>query len=119
MIFEDIIREIVVNVKGCWCGVMMGIDGVMVESFYTDKKREDVSTMSIEFTNILKDICKSSNQLDAGRVQEITIKTDKMIYLIRMINDEYFIAIVLDPLGNYGKARYIIKKSIPAFKAEL
>jgi len=52
-------------------------------------------------------------------VQEITIKTEKMIYLVRMINEEYFVALILKPLGNYGKARYLIKKSVSDFLEEL
>lgn len=119
MIFSDIIKDIVDNVDGCWSGIMMGIDGVMVECYKREPKDEDLNTMSIEFANVLRDVCTSSEQLDAGHVQEITIKTDKMVYLIRMINEEYFIALVLNPYGNYGKARYLIRKSVPAFREEL
>jgi predicted regulator of Ras-like GTPase activity (Roadblock/LC7/MglB family) len=119
MIFEDIIKDIVNEVDGCWSGIMMGTDGVMVESYKKERKEDDVATMSIEFASILRDICRSSEQLETGKVQEITIKTEKMTYLVRMINEEYFIAIILTPMGNYGKARYLIKKSIPTFRAEL
>ncbi|MFC1855842.1 roadblock/LC7 domain-containing protein [Thermodesulfobacteriota bacterium] len=119
MIFEDIIKNIVTNVNGCYSGIMMGIDGVMVESYKEDISEEDLSNMSIEFANILRDICSSSEQLETGVVQEITIKTEKITYLIRMINDEYFLALVLNPLGNYGKARYFATKSIPDFMEEL
>jgi predicted regulator of Ras-like GTPase activity (Roadblock/LC7/MglB family) len=119
MIFEDIIKDVVDNVEGCWSGIMMGIDGVMVGNYNSDTCEEDVSTMSIEFANILRGICRSSEQLDTGQVQEITIKTEKITYLIRMISNDYFVAIILTPHGNYGKARYLLKKSIPAFKEEL
>ena len=119
MIFEDIIKDIVDNVDGCWSGLMMGIDGVMVEIYKKEDKVEDVDTMSVEFANILNDICHSSEQLQTGKVQEITIKTESMIYLIKMINEEYFAAIILNPLGNYGKARYLLRRSIPKFQAEL
>ena len=119
MIFEDIIKDIVNNVNGCWSGIMMGTDGVMVESFKNDTNDEDVMTMSIEFASILRDICRSSEQLDAGNIQEITIKSEKMTYIIRMINDEYFIALVLNPQGNYGKARYLLRRSVGTFLDEL
>lgn len=119
MIFENIIKDIVDNIDGCWSGVMMGVDGVMVESYRRGQSDDDVSTISVEFTNILREICKSSEQLQTGKVQEITIKTESMVYIIKMINDDYFVAVILNPLGNYGKARYLIRKSIPVFKAEL
>ena len=119
MIFKDIIKDIVDNIEGCWSGLMMGIDGVMVENYVKEEKTGDINTMSIEFANILKDICRSSEQLETGKVQEITIKTESMIYLIKMIDEEYFAAIILNPLGNYGKARYLLKKSILEFRKEL
>lgn len=119
MIFEEIIKDIVDNVEGCLTGIMMGIDGVMVESYKKSEEFEDITTMSIEFTNILREIRASSEQLKVGNVEELTIKSDSMIFLIKMINEEYFVAIVLKPQGNYGKARYLIRKSVPAFKSEL
>ncbi len=119
MIFEDIIKDIVNNVDGCHSGIMMGIDGVMVEGYNKRDEIEGPNNMSIEFAHILKDICRSSEQLKTGQVQEITIKTEKMIFLIKMINEDYFVAVVLNPDGNYGKARYLVRKSIPQFKSEL
>ena len=119
MIFEDIIQNVVDDIKGCWSGIMMGTDGVMVASYKNESEDDDVTTISIEFANILRNICQSSEHLETGQVEEITIKTEKMIYLVRMINDEYFIALILKPFGNYGKARYLIKKSIRDFLEEL
>ncbi len=119
MVFEDIIKDIVDNISGCCSGIMMGVDGVMVGSYHKSETLEDLNILSIEFTKILKEIKSSLELLKAGDVQEIAVKTETMMYLIKMISDEYFVAVLLEPLGNFGKARYLMKKSIPSFHSEL
>jgi len=56
MIFEEIIKNMVDDIKGCWSGIMMGTDGVMVGSYKDESKDDDINTMSIEFANILRNI---------------------------------------------------------------
>ena len=39
--------------------------------------------------------------------------------MIRMITDDYFIAMAIRPDGNYGKARYLLRISSPKLASEL
>jgi predicted regulator of Ras-like GTPase activity (Roadblock/LC7/MglB family) len=52
-------------------------------------------------------------------VSEVSINTEKVITLMRMISPEYFIVLALAPDGNYGKGRYVLRMTAPKVKAEL
>ena len=47
--------------------------------------------------------------LDAGDAREVAIKTERMTTVIRLINEEYFVAIAIKPSGNVGKARFLLR----------
>jgi hypothetical protein len=35
-----------------------------------------------------------------------------MITLMRLINDEYFVALAIEPTGNLGKARFLLRMQV-------
>ena len=57
--------------------------------------------------------------LEAGSADEMTIRTDKLLVVMRVVNQEYFIAMALSPDGNIGKARYVLRMIVPDIKEEL
>jgi hypothetical protein len=42
-----------------------------------------------------------------------------MSTLIRVINDNYFVAVTLSPDGNLGKARFLLRLAAPRLRDEL
>jgi hypothetical protein len=42
-----------------------------------------------------------------------------MTTLIRLLNDEYFVVVALQPSGNIGKARYLLRISAPKLLEKL
>ena len=97
----------------------MGFDGIPVESFAPDGKKVDIQTVGMEFTHILAQVRKAADALDAGGTEEVTIRTEKMTILIRMLTKDYFLAVALAPTGNSGKGRYLMRVTAPKLQAEL
>ena len=60
-----------------------------------------------------------AESLEAGRAREIAIATDKMIAIIRTLGDSYFLAVALQPDGNFGKGRFLMRSAAPRLLAEL
>ena len=69
----------------------------------------DVETVGMEYSVILKSIRQAAELLEAGTAREVAIKAERMITVIRLLNDEYFVAITLKPSGNLGKARFLLR----------
>jgi predicted regulator of Ras-like GTPase activity (Roadblock/LC7/MglB family) len=109
--FQEILKEVVDRTEGGIAGVVMGFDGITVDSYVSPASAGalEVETVGMEFSVILKDIRRAAEMLDAGAAREVAIQAEKLTTVIRLINDEYFVALALKPEGNYGKARFLLR----------
>ncbi len=117
--FTKYLKKIVDNVDGGVGGLIMGLDGIQVENYVPPPQKVDINTIGMEFSFILTQIKKASEILEIGAVQEISIKAEQMTLVIRMLNEDYFIAVVLEPEGNFGKCRFLMRVTAPQMIAEL
>ena len=111
---EDAVR----NTKGGQAAILMGFDGIPVDSF-ADPNVLDIETVGMEFSVVLKEVRKAAELLEAGAAEELMIRTDKLAAILRVVDDNYFVALTLAPDGNTGKARYLLRLMAPDFRGEL
>ena len=110
--FGSILQDTVENVKGAHAAILMGFDGIPVDA-YTGNADSDIESIGMEFSVLIKEIQSAAQQLEAGRANEITIRTEKFSTILRILNDEYFLAIAVGADGNLGKARYLLRMAVP------
>jgi predicted regulator of Ras-like GTPase activity (Roadblock/LC7/MglB family) len=118
--FGDILGNAVSTVQGANAAVLMGFDGILVDLF-NGKEGEsvDIESMGMEFSVLLREVRNASELLNAGAANELTIRTDRLLAVLRVINDEYFVAMALSPEGNIGKARYVLRTMAPKIISEI
>jgi predicted regulator of Ras-like GTPase activity (Roadblock/LC7/MglB family) len=64
----------------------------------------------VEYSNVLKEIRKTAEILSLGDMEEISIRTDRFIIVIRILTSEYFVAMIIHQDGNFGKSRYLMTR---------
>jgi predicted regulator of Ras-like GTPase activity (Roadblock/LC7/MglB family) len=116
--FKDAIRDVVEGTDAGIAGVLMDFEGIAVES-YAKRDDFDIQAVGAEFSVILKSIQQATEALEAGGPREIAIQSEKVTTLIRILNDEYFLAVTMDPDGNFGKVRYLMRTAAPKLLEEL
>ncbi|MCC7534800.1 MAG: hypothetical protein IT379_01230 [Deltaproteobacteria bacterium] len=117
--FSDYLRDVVHGTDGGFAGLLMGFDGIAVEQYAREDASVDIATVGMEFSHIISQIRKAAEMLDAGVTREIAIQAEKMTTVVRVLNDEYFLALALEPTGNVGKGRYLLRIAAPKFLSEL
>ncbi len=117
MIFEETLKQITDRTDGVLGAVIMGMDGIAIGEEIIDPACS-IQTVGIEYASAIKSIQKASESLSAGDVQEVFINTTESVFILRLITDEYFIALVLSPEGNFGKARYMLRLVVPKLARE-
>ena len=117
--FREALQKIVDNTEGGLAGLLMGFDGIAVESYSRTGGDFDIQTVGMEFSFILTQVRKAAEILEVGGVREITIKAEQLTVVIRVLTDEYFVALALEPEGNFGKGRYLLRVVAPKLAAEL
>ena len=117
--FREVLTDVVDRTEGGLAALVMGMDGIAVDSYVRQDQALEVENVGMEFSVILKDIRKAIELVDAGAAREVTIQGEKMTTVIRLINDDYFVAIALRADGNYGKARYLLRTGAAKLASEL
>ncbi len=108
--FSDILQRIVEETNGGIGAVLMGYDGIAIDQFFRPDEQVDLQMVVDEYSNVLKEIRKTADILSLGEMEEISIRTDRFIIVIRLLNEEYFVAFILARDGNFGKGRYLMTR---------
>ena len=117
--FAETLKKVVDNVDGGIAALVMGLDGIPVDTYVRQADRCDVTTVGMEFSFILSQVKKAGESLQVGGLEELVVKAQRLFLICRMISPQYFIGIVLAPEGNFGKARYLARLATPALVAQL
>ena len=117
--FKEALRDVVEGTEGGIAGLLMGFDGIAVESYTKTDGDVDIQTVGMELSVVLKDIRRAVEQLQAGGAREIAIQAEKVTTLIRLLNADYFIALTIAPDGNYGKGRFLLRLAAPKLLSNL
>jgi predicted regulator of Ras-like GTPase activity (Roadblock/LC7/MglB family) len=117
--FAEALRKIVDHIDGGIAAVVMGLDGIPVDSYVRQHNKLDVSTVGMEFSFILGQVKKAGESLQVGGLEELSVKAQRLVLVCRMISPQYFVAVVLSPEGNFGKARFLARMAQPTLQAAL
>ena len=116
--FAEHIKRVVDNVSGGIGGLVMGLDGIAVDKYIAENKL-DLSTIGIEFSYILGQAKRAGETLQIGNIDEFSVKAEQLTMVIRMLNEEYFLAVLLSADGNFGKCCYLMRSVAPSIIQEL
>ena len=117
MPFSDILKELVNGTEGAIGALVVGVDGIPVDEF-TVSGTMDLQSMTVEYSSLLKEIEKGSRAAQLGSTREVTVKAGRAMVMLRRLNDDYFLVLVIGPDGNFGKGRFLLRMSVPKFLKE-
>ena len=119
MPFRESLKSIVEQVDGSIGAVIMGYDGIAIDEFIRANETMDVQLLAVEYATLLKEIKRTVDVLKTGAMEEVSISTGEIKIVIRAISDEFFIVLLLESDGNFGKGRYLLKLNGPLLRDEL
>lgn len=116
--FREHLQEVCRKVEGAVACSLMGVDGIEVDTHVNEGGDVD-RTLLVEYSGILRSAREAAEANQAGGVAEVSISTDKLVAVARIVSPEYFMVVALTPDGNFGKARYYLRVTAPKLAAEL
>ena len=111
--FKEILRERVDRTDGGVAGLLMASDGIAIDQYSKGDGPFDIESVGMEYSVVLKGVQRAAEMLDAGTTEEVSVQTERLTTVVRMLTDEYFVALAVAPGGNVGKARYLLRVSAP------
>jgi predicted regulator of Ras-like GTPase activity (Roadblock/LC7/MglB family) len=120
MSFRAHLESVVNQVEGALACSIMGFDGISVDTHQKDDAGElELQSTWVEYANVLGQLKGAAELLKTGAVSEVSVNTDRVLTVMRMISPEYFLVLAMRAEGNYGKGRYVLRVTAPRIKAEL
>lgn len=122
--FREHLEAVVGSVSGSVACSLMGFDGIAVDTHQPearagDAAAVDLTTALIEYGNLLAQLKGTALTLKAGPVAELSVNSDKLLTIMRMVNQDYYVVLAMTPDGNYGKGRYALRLAAPKLAKEL
>jgi predicted regulator of Ras-like GTPase activity (Roadblock/LC7/MglB family) len=118
--FKSILQTIVEQTPGAQSAILMGCDGIAVESYTTDGGNEDNGqAVVVEFASVVREVAHTAGLLSVGELEEIAIKCENMVIILTMLTPEYFVALLLDSAGVAAKGRYVVRRDAHKLRAAL
>lgn len=120
MTFREHMQRIVNGVPGATACALMGFDGIAIDSFEIGVGDLDIPTLLTEYSSATQSLRHSGQQQPlAGAVREVIIRTENITAILRPLNADYFLAVVLGPQGFDGKARFLMRMAAPELLRDL
>lgn len=124
MSFAAILQKIVDQGGGILGAALMGSDGIAIEQVRARPGGDAVladepGAAGVEFGRILEDVRKASDSLGGGALVEAVISLVRFTLVFRIVDDETFLVVAIDPRGNLGKARYLVRRHLLEIREQL
>jgi predicted regulator of Ras-like GTPase activity (Roadblock/LC7/MglB family) len=119
MTFRDHLEDVCRGVEGAVACSLMGVDGIEVDTHQASDADVDLKSLLVEYSELFRSARLAAAAHQAGGVSELSINSDKLLTVARLVSPDYFMVVALTPEGNYGKARYLLRIAAPKVRAEL
>jgi predicted regulator of Ras-like GTPase activity (Roadblock/LC7/MglB family) len=114
--FLEGLTSLTAAVEGSIGAALVGLDGIPIESLSRGLDSVDAGA---EYSAILGDARKASQDLNLGQIRGLFILTDRMGLLFSLLKSEYFLMLAVENLGNWGKARHRLSSHTRELEEEM
>ncbi|MGI8468117.1 MAG: roadblock/LC7 domain-containing protein [Pyrinomonadaceae bacterium] len=110
--FKEVLQTALNHVEGCFGVLIMGTDGIVVESVWQPEMKEaNLDVAVAEYISLIRNTRRANREMGLGKLHEVTLSGESGIFILRFIGEDYFIAMILSPEGNFGRGRYELRRS--------
>lgn len=113
--FKTLLQEVLDCVDHSMGIVVLDSDGLVVDKVIRGEE-EKTENLAVECINLIKETRLLTLNPHVGALEELTLQTERMRFILRAITPEYFLVLLMKPQGLAGLARYQLAKS--RFKVE-
>lgn len=108
--FLEHLSRISNRIEGVLALSLVAKDGMPVESVSSDPDL-DLDVLAAEMVAQARSISDNHRELAVGDVQHLSVTTDRLTLMVSSVAADYYLLLVLGPEGNYGRARFELRRA--------
>lgn len=119
--FREVLHDVMRRTEGCLGALIMGTDGIVVEKVWQFGALAEMNldVAAAEFASLIKNAHRAGSEMELGKLHEMTFTGEGGVFLLRFVSEDYFVAAILSPEGNFGRARYELRRAELLLEKEL
>ena len=117
-VFRETLRRLGERVEGVRGVSLIGRDGIAVDSVTRDGE-PSLDLIAAEMTGFLGSVSAADLGLHPGAVEQLSVVTTNAVVVLSTVTREYYLLKLLDRDGNFGRARFELRKAAGALMKEL
>ena len=110
--FKEKLTRVVNNVNGSIGCLLIGFDGIQIDSVYGERELPEMNAIAIEVSNLL-DKFRRMKLHDIGEVNEVSITTGEVTALARVVADEYLLVLAMDSHADVNRGQTMLRLISP------
>ena len=104
--FKTVLEEVVRVVPGSLVTMVIGRDGVIVESCQGTSIGLEPEVIGAEYSGVVAEVYKQISMLKMDELKDVTVSLDRFKLIAHVISDDYYFMTFLNVHANEGLARY-------------
>jgi len=117
--FKQKLTRVVGNVEGAHGCMLIGFDGIAIDSVFTSEELPQMSAISVELSNLLDKFRRLQAMYDVGEVNEVSLTTGDITTLARVVADEYLLVLAVDKHADVGRGQTMLRLISPFVEREM
>lgn len=98
------------RIEGALALSLVDSDGIPVESVSSDPSL-DLEVLAAELVIQVRSISENHRELSVGDVEQFSVITERATLIVSAVSRDYYLLLVLDEGGNYGRARFELRRA--------
>ena len=117
--FKDTLAQVVSNVDGTLGCLLIGFDGIPIETIYPGEELPQMDEIAVELSNLLDKFRRLEKTYEMGGVDEVAVTIGDVTTLARVVGNEYILMLALDPRADVGRGQNMLRLIAPAVEREI
>ena len=110
--FKEALQEILKRTEDSLGAMIMGLDGIAVEKvWHENASPANLDIAVAEYTSLVRRANRSNGDTGLGGLHEITVSNENAVFIMRLLGKDYFLVLILEPRGNFGRGRYELRRA--------
>ncbi len=118
LMLNQTLEEILHKVEGAVAILVIGLDGFVIDQRVKDPRDISLEAMAAEMAALARQSQSSVTDLSLGSLEEVDLRTENYYVLGQKITHDYFLCLLLAMDGNFGRARFELRKAKVALVEE-
>lgn len=117
--FRGRLDRLLKAVPGAVGASIMGADGIPIDAVQRDGLEIDSAGLLVEYGALLEQVRQTAQMFAAGDLEELAVRAERVTCVMRPINGEFFLALMIGPRASVGRSRHVLRLEAPQLRPAL